>query len=71
MRAARITIVSSSLGDWEGLYRDGHLLDEGHSLRLDKILELLGFEVEEKEAAQDWLENEGSLPQDLEKVKFQ
>jgi hypothetical protein len=64
------TLVSSSSGDWIGLYHDGKLITEGHSLSGREVLGLLGFKVEEKEAQEDWLEERGNLPQLLKDVKF-
>jgi hypothetical protein len=61
-----ITLVYGN--DWIGLYRDGILLDEGHSLSPYHILTALGLEMEEKTANEDWLEEEGSLPGCLEDV---
>jgi hypothetical protein len=64
------TIVSSSSGDWDGLYHDGKLVTEGHSLSVREVLTLLGFRVEEKEASEGWLEDHGSLPKNLKDVQF-
>jgi hypothetical protein len=65
-----LVIVSSSSGDWSGLYKDGKLLIEDHSLRASEVLEVLGFEVERKEAEENWLEERGNLPKLLKDVKF-
>ena len=32
MKAKRVVILQSQSGDWEGLYVDGYLQDEGHTL---------------------------------------
>jgi hypothetical protein len=66
----KFVIVGSSSGDWYGLYRDGKLLTEGHSLDVEEVLSLLGFDVSQKEAAEDWLEDRGDLPKKLKDVKF-
>ncbi len=40
-----ITFIVSDQGDWIGLYdTDGKLLDEGHSLEPQAVVEALGFE---------------------------
>lgn len=36
---ARVRIVNSREGDWQGIYIDGVLVDEGHSLDLKSCLE--------------------------------
>lgn len=64
----KITIVTSN--DWQGLYADGKLLDEGHYVRLDDALRLLGHDVEGYEIDNEWMENEGGLPNDLKDVKI-
>ena len=33
-----IKIVFHPSGDWEGLYVDGELEDEGHSIRIDELI---------------------------------
>lgn len=39
-----ITILSTD--DWEGLYHNGELLDEGHSINFYSILRKLGYHIE-------------------------
>lgn len=56
--------------DWSGLYINGELKDEGHSLRVSEVLEILGFKVETFEADYDWLEEMGSLPKKFSQVKI-
>ncbi len=34
--------------DWQALYVDGKLIDQGHSLNIESSLKALGFDVEEK-----------------------
>lgn len=43
-----LMLVYSSTGDWIALYRDGRLVDQGHSFQEDKLLSLLGIEHEAK-----------------------
>lgn len=58
--------------DWCGVYIDGLLKDEGHSIGCLTLLELVAligpFEVERIDANQPWLEDEGSLPEHLKDV---
>lgn len=65
-----LVIVSAESGDWEGLYRNGILLTQGHSLRIWEVLKLLGFCVEERVADDEWIENNGSLPESLDWVEY-
>jgi len=39
-----ITILSTD--DWQGLYYNGKLLDEGHSINLRDVLRQLGYHIE-------------------------
>jgi hypothetical protein len=64
------TIVSSSSGDWEGLYKNNTLLIEDHTLNVQHVLKVLGIKVIEKCAEEEWLENRGRLPNHLSDVKF-
>ena len=66
----KFVIVSSSSGDWEGLYKDGVLVTEGHSISNRDIFANLGVSVQEKEAAEGWLEERGNLPKNLSDVEF-
>lgn len=70
-----ITIVSSSDGDWSGVYYDDQLKNEGHSVRYDELLDALvelGLPVSgwcEKELSNDWFEGQGgSLPLSLKSI---
>jgi hypothetical protein len=60
MRA--IEIVSSSDGDWEGLYLNGELKAEGHSLNLWDVFEAIGLAAGFREVDSDWLNDRGNLP---------
>lgn len=44
--SAKVLIVCAEAGDWEGLYIDGELVKEGHSLTVCEVLEALGIEHE-------------------------
>jgi hypothetical protein len=55
--------------DWAGMYVDGHLALEGHSLPGWKVAEVLGFDVQscpiDDDAIQAYLEEWGSFPDGL------
>lgn len=69
MKEARnIALVSSLDGDWHGLYVDGQLAAQSHSLRPRDILKALGIEFRDLIAQQEWMEKEGSLPPTLGEV---
>lgn len=54
--------------DWNGLYKDGKLIWQGHNITTYRLLELIGAEVDYKEADGDWLMDRGDLPVKLEDV---
>lgn len=54
--------------DWNGLYEDGKLIWQGHSTHPQELLELVGIDVDFKEADGDWLCERGHLPEELEDV---
>ena len=64
-----ITIVSGD--DWQGLYLNGELLDQGHSANLREVLKSLGYNVENIYIEQEeiWEELGNSCPNDLDHVK--
>lgn len=45
----KYTLVSSQEGDWIGLYRDGVLVHEGHSIPESEMCRYLGVEYESYE----------------------
>lgn len=63
-------IVFVSGDDWEGMYLDGELVDEGHSLNVFKVLEKLGLAHEIRDLDSEWIEERGSLPDYLKDVMF-
>jgi hypothetical protein len=63
----KITYVRGQ--DWEGLYIDGELVEEGHSICVEEVVEALGFTCERIMADQEWLEDRGDLPYCLGEVK--
>lgn len=67
----QISIVGNG-DDWEGLYVDGKLALQGHSLgRVQDVLEILGFDVLDRLTEEGWLEDIGYLPENMEDVKFE
>jgi hypothetical protein len=67
----KITFVGEPGGDWEGLFIDGKLVREGHSLHWSHVLEALGIEYDSFDADEDWMYEHGSFPDDLKDVKRQ
>jgi hypothetical protein len=55
--------------DWIGLYLDGKLVEEGHSLEPFHVLDALGIKHTYHAADIDWLHEEGCLPERLDDVK--
>jgi hypothetical protein len=65
---AKIDIIT--LDDWEGVYLDGKLIDQGHSLDLREVLTTLGFHVESQYVIGEELDEFGnSFPTSLEEFK--
>lgn len=63
-------LTKISLDDWEGIYDEsGKLLTQGHSIRYDEVLEILGHTVKSEYIENDDLDEFGnSLPQDLSEI---
>ena len=66
-RPSRVIIVKAD--DWEGVYFDGKLIEEGHNLRLEDVLARLDMVSETVWANEVWLNNLGRLPENLEEVQ--
>lgn len=62
-----ITVVRDESGDWEGVYMNGQLLEEGHSIDGCQMLDALGISYGFRESS---LGDAGSLPNKLEDVKL-
>jgi len=62
----RIDIVAAEDGDWEGLYIDGKLAAEGHSLDTRRVVEALGFTVGWRSVD---MRNGSNLPQNIDELK--
>jgi len=65
----RLTLVRGD--DWEGLYLDGKLIWQGHTLESDVLLDLLQIENNTIWANLDWLHEQGGLPEELAEVRPQ
>lgn len=65
-------VIVSGAEDWEGLYIDGKLVSEGHSIRVHDVLDALGvtltrINLDDKQESQ--LERKGSMPKTLKGVQ--
>lgn len=63
----KVTFVDGD--DWEGLYLDGTLVEQGHHVRLEDVMKHLGVRYDALYADQEWLEARGRLPENLEDVE--
>ena len=45
-----VKVLKAKAGDWVGLYVDGRLINEGHSLSVDQVLSAVGVSYEAVEA---------------------
>ena len=57
--------------DWEGIYYEGKLLYQGHSINWYDVLKKLGYATKLKyiESEEDWKELGWSLPENIEDVQ--
>lgn len=62
-REKEITFVLGN--DWIGMYIDGKLKNEGHSLRTKDVVEDLGLSCSTITANEEWLNDRGRLPEKL------
>lgn len=77
MTTKKKQVVKVTGDDWSGIYIDGKLVTEGHSIPFHDLMEVLtehvptgidywtALDVDDK-----WLQNEGSLPPILREVVF-
>ena len=54
--------------DWEGLYHDGELVEQGHELNAYQALTACGYTVVMRPMSDEWMQA-GGLPKHLEDVK--
>lgn len=62
----RIAFVDAD--DWQGIYINGKLVREGHQIRQDDLLDILGIKAQYLYADDAWLAERGRLPEHLEEV---
>ena len=55
---------------WDGVYINGQLVHEGHTLDPLALLEALGIDYSLREVAQEYLNDRGGYPRDLKDCKF-
>ena len=60
----KIIIVHDNV-DWEGLYYNGQLLDQGNNIQLEKVLKQLGYDIKYEDITDEDMEDLGTLPQKL------
>ena len=64
-------IVFICADDWEGMYINGELIAEGHSIEKNTVLTALSIEFKEYWTVDEkWLTDRGRLPDYLSEVKF-
>lgn len=64
----KITIVSNG-DDWEGLYLDGVLFDQDHSITAKNLARALGLKINKVYVSHEWLGDKVShLPEKLSGV---
>lgn len=65
----KLTFVNCD--DWCGLYADGYLQEEGHSLDWPWVLKRLGIDIE-SEWAMKWMDDEGRghMPELLSEISY-
>jgi len=60
----RVSLFHAGSGDWVGMYVDGELVDEGHSLQESELLGILskylGFEFTNLYSEDEYLERYGN-----------
>ena len=74
-----IVILSAGDYDWEGIYYNGKLINEGHNIDLSRVLKALGYNIrfiyieegeeEEKEEEKGIFNIFGRLPENLEDIE--
>ena len=67
------SVVVATANDWVGVYVDGSLVYQNHSIdecSMETVLEALAVPCESKIVDEDWLSNECQLPDSLNEVVF-
>lgn len=65
---AKITLVHDEYGDWVGVYVDGKLVYENHSIGDTMLLEEIGVDFTHFDVSGIWLEAQLGLPENLEEI---
>ncbi len=65
----KITIVTN-YDDWEGLYFDGKLVDQGHQITVEDLLKSLEIPFKTVEVDNEWFFEKSVLPKELKDVKL-
>lgn len=68
MAEREIVIVDAD--DWAGLYIDGKLVYEGHSIDYRQVFKHLNIDYSRKEADFEWMDEVGRLPENLSEVEL-
>lgn len=63
-----IVLVNSD--DWQGIYIKGKLVYENHSISCQEFIKHAGLECGYRTADEEFVAEQGGLPQDLEEVKL-
>ena len=63
----RDIVIATNYNDWEGLYINGVLATQSHSLRIEDVLEALGIDYSYKEV-KDYLYEYEVLPVDIKDI---
>lgn len=63
-------VVVSDGDRWEGLYVDGKLVAEHHSIELQDLADAAGLDFDYRYADGDWVAKRGSFPKKLKDVKI-
>ena len=69
MNNKKIVIVEGD--NWQGLYIDGELKEQYHSLELYTIFKYLDIPVDFINADDEWLRKLGYLPKKIEDIKIE
>jgi hypothetical protein len=69
-KTAPINAVMVRGNDWDGLFINGKLACEGHSLQYHEVSKALGVQLKEKQADPAWLDKETHFPENLKDVRF-
>ncbi len=63
-----VFVSDAQEGDWEGIYVDGVLKAQGHTLDNGQILEAIGVSARHIDVKTEWIENAGHLPENLSDI---